>query len=121
MLPPKKVQRNEISLAAPAIAIDVASDRAIVVESSDSDRSSIHSSARSANEATAAGIVVLEAKIGAHRAASNIGSVARLEDAESDGGVSAFRAVTGDNARVGPQPVFIGAESFSSARAEMPL
>ena len=37
MLPPKKIQRNEIFLAAPTIAIEVASDGAIVVESSGSD------------------------------------------------------------------------------------
>ena len=50
MLPPKKIQRNEISLAAPATAIEVASDRAIVVESSGSDRSSIHSSSSEQNK-----------------------------------------------------------------------
>ena len=84
MLPSKKIQRNEITLAVPAIAIDVASDRAIVVESSDSDGSSIRSSspeqkalakqrrelARSVRDATATGSVVREIQIGAHRAAS---------------------------------------------------
>ena len=59
----------------------------------------------------AAGVVVLEAKIGAHRAASNIGSVARLEDVGSDGGISAAQTETGDNVCVGPLPVFTGAES----------
>ncbi len=44
MLPRTKIQRNEISLAVPSIAIEVASDRATVVESSESDRSSMHSS-----------------------------------------------------------------------------
>ena len=71
-------------------------------------------------EAMAARVVALEAEIGAHRAASNIGSVARLEDAESDGWSSAAPAEAGDNVHVCPLPVFIGAESLSSARAEAP-
>ncbi len=66
-------------------------------------------------------VALLEAKIGAQRAASNIGSVARLEDVESDGGISAAQASTGGNARVGPLPNFNGAESLPSARAEAPL
>ena len=68
-----------------------------------------------------AGVVLFEAKIGARRTASNIGSVARLEDIESDGGISAAQTETGDNVHVGPLPVFTGAESLSSARAETPL
>ncbi len=43
-LPPKKIQRNEIALAVPDIAIEAASERAIAVESSESEKSPIHSS-----------------------------------------------------------------------------
>ena len=124
MLPQKKILSNEISLAVPAIAIEVASDRAIVVESSESDRSAIHSSspepevlakqrrelARSVKEAMAARVVLLEAKIGAQRAASNIGSVARLEDVESDGGISAAQTETGDKPHAAPPRFFDGAD-----------
>ncbi len=83
MLQPKKVQGNEISLAVPAIAIEVASETAIAVESSESERSSIHSSsseqralakkrrelARTVREAVAASLALLEATSRAPRAA----------------------------------------------------
>ena len=82
------------------------------MESIESERSSIHSSsleqralakkrrelARTVREAVAARVALLEAQIGAQRAASNIGSVARLEDVESDGGISAAQTETGDKA-----------------------
>ncbi len=66
-------------------------------------------------------VAVLEAEHEAMRSASNTGSVAGLDDFESDGGISAVRAETGDSARACPPPVFTGAESSSSARAEVPL